>query len=239
MNQQHFKVNQFAKALIDTAWWTLHSAITDTPLHELIGAQRDAIPVGADFGVMDSIDDLLSSIENAANENFPRVKLKFRPGWDLPMIRAVREAFPELPFHIDCNSGYRLSDLALFQELDEYNLVMFEQPLNHDDVVDHASLQAAVMTPVCLDESISSLQMAKQAIALGSCKYVNIKPGRVGGLVRQSPFTTYVQSMASRAGSAECLRVQLAARYAPHSQRSQTSPMPLTSSRVVDTTQQI
>ena len=179
---QHFKGNQFARALIDTAWWTLHSAMTDTPLHELIGSQRDAIPVGADFGVMDSIDDLLASIESAANENFPRVKLKFRPGWDLPMIRAVRKAFPELPFHIDCNSGYRLSDLDLFQELDQYNLVMFEQPLNHDDVVDHASLQAAVATPVCLDESISSLQMAKQPIALGSCKYVNIKPGRVGGL---------------------------------------------------------
>lgn len=179
---QHFKGNQFARALIDTAWWTLRSAVTETPLHSLFGAQRDLIPVGADFGVMDSIDDLLRSIEGAADENFQRVKLKFRPGWDLPMIRAVREAFPELPFHIDCNSGYRITDLELFQELDQYNLVMFEQPLNHDDLVDHAALQASVETPVCLDESISSLQMAKQAIALGSCQYVNIKPGRVGGL---------------------------------------------------------
>lgn len=179
---QHFKGNQFAHALIDTAWWTLKSAATGTPLHRLIGSDRDAIPVGADFGVMDSIDDLLSAVESAADENFPRVKLKFRPGWDTPMIQSVRERFPELPVHIDCNSGYRISDLEIFQNLDQYNLEMFEQPLNHDDVVDHATLQSAVSTPICLDESISSLQMAKQALALGSCKYVNIKPGRVGGL---------------------------------------------------------
>jgi O-succinylbenzoate synthase len=110
------------------------------------------------------------------------VKLKFRPGWDLEMLHAVRQQHPREAFHIDCNSGYRLSDLELFRQIDEFHLAMIEQPLSHDDLVDHARLQAEIQTPVCLDESIADARHARQAIALKSCRYVNIKPGRVGGL---------------------------------------------------------
>jgi O-succinylbenzoate synthase len=131
---------------------------------------------------MDSVDDLLRAIAKAVEEGFPRVKLKFRPGWDLPMLRAVRREFPDHVFHIDCNSGYRLTDLDLFRQIDEFNLAMIEQPLAHDDLNDHAKLQQAIRTPVCLDESITSLDRARQALELGSCRYVNVKPGRVGGL---------------------------------------------------------
>lgn len=177
-----FKGNSFAKAVLDTAWWNLHSRIANQPLHRLLGATRDLVPVGADFGVMDSVGELISSIGQAVEDRFPRVKLKFRPGWDLPMLREVRKHFAEQVFHIDCNSGYRLSDLELFQAVDELNLAMIEQPLRHDDVVDHAELQRQIRTPVCLDETISHPDHAALALRLKSCRYVNIKPGRIGGL---------------------------------------------------------
>jgi O-succinylbenzoate synthase len=177
-----FKGNPFAKAVLDTAWWSLKSRVSGTPLHRLLGANRDIVAVGADFGVLDSIEELLEVVDRAVDEGYPRVKLKFRPGWDLPMLRAVRDRHPEQPIHIDCNSGYRLGDLELFRAIDRLQLEMIEQPLRHDDVLDHAQLQSAIETPVCLDESIVSVESARQAIQVGACKYVNVKPGRVGGL---------------------------------------------------------
>lgn len=177
-----YKGNSFAKAALDNAWWSLHSRISGVPLHIALGATRDEVPVGADFGVMDHLDDLIDAVGEAVAENFPRIKLKFRPGWDIPMLQAIRSAFPEDTFHIDCNSGYRLSDLPLFQEIDEFNLAMIEQPLQHDDLTDHVRLQEQIKTPVCLDESITHPYRAQQAVQLKSCQYVNVKPGRVGGL---------------------------------------------------------
>jgi O-succinylbenzoate synthase len=177
-----FKGNPFAKAVFDTAWWNLESQRTGKTVAQLLGGTREAFPVGADFGVMDSIDDLVKAVDGAIAKKFRRIKLKFRPGWDLPMLRAVRQAFPKATIHIDCTSGYRLDDLELFQQIDELNLAMIEQPLRHDDLVDHATLQRAIRTPVCLDESITGLPHTQQALALNSCRYVNIKPGRVGGL---------------------------------------------------------
>ena len=177
-----YKGNPFAKAVLDTAWWSLASKISGKPLHTLLGADRNEIPVGADFGVMDSIDDLLTGVGQAIDDGFPRIKLKFRPGWDIPILEAVRRQHPDDVFHIDCNSGYRLSDMKMFQDIDRFNLAMIEQPLQHDDVNDHAILQSQIETPVCLDESITHPRQAEQAMELMSCRYVNIKPGRVGGL---------------------------------------------------------
>jgi o-succinylbenzoate synthase len=176
------KGNPFAKAALDTAWWVLEAERQQRPLHHLLGATRSRIPVGADFGVLDTIDELLPQIATALEQGYPRIKLKFRPGWDLPMLAAVRREFPRATIHIDCNAGYRLEDLDLFQRVDEFELAMIEQPLQSDDLIDHARLQEAITTPVCLDESISSFDRARQAISLGSCRSVNIKPGRVGGL---------------------------------------------------------
>ena len=177
-----YKGNPFAKAALDTAWWVLRANRDGQPLHRLLGATRDEIEVGADFGVMDSIDELLEQIEPAVASRFARIKLKFRPGWDLPMLAAVRKRFPDTTFHIDCNSGYRLDDLELLSEIDRFDLAMVEQPLQHDDLIDHATLQRALNTPICLDESMTSPRRAEQAIQLQSCRYVNVKPGRVGGL---------------------------------------------------------
>ena len=177
-----FKGNPFAKAAVETPWWMLQAHIQGKPLHQLLGGSNKEIEVGADFGIADSIDELLGSIQDAVDAGFKRVKLKVRPGWDIDMLREVRKSFPDFTFHIDCNSGYTLADLPLFREIDKLGLAMIEQPLFHTDVYEHAKLQAELETPVCLDESCNSVRAAREAIDIGACRYMNIKPGRIGGL---------------------------------------------------------
>lgn len=214
-----YKGNPFAKAALDNAWWSLCSRDRNQPLHVILGATRSQVSIGADFGVTDSIDELLNNIGAAVSRGFPRIKLKFRPGWDLPMIEAVRHAFPQPTIHIDCNSGYRIEDLDLFCQLDQFELAMIEQPLAHDDLLDHAKLQKQIKTPVCLDESIKHIRTARQAIELGSCRYINIKPGRVGGLTNavaihdachQAGIPCWVGGMLeSSTGSAHCIALAM------------------------------
>jgi len=176
------KGNYFAKAALDLAWWDLYAKQQNKPLWQVIGGKSDCIEVGADFGVMETIDLLLETIQGAVDQGFKRIKLKYRPGWELDMIRRVREAFPDTVFHVDCNSAYRLGDSAMLTALDQFNLAMIEQPLAHDDLVDHAALQRQLLTPICLDESITSVDKARQAIELRACGWINLKPGRVGGI---------------------------------------------------------
>lgn len=178
------KGNQFAKAAFDLAWWDLHAKLSDKPLWKLLGGESPTIDVGADFGIMESIDLLIKTIENAVRQGYKRVKLKCRPGWDLNMVDAVREVFPDTTIHIDCNSAYTLKNMDMFKQLDSYNLAMIEQPLSHDDLLDHAALQAEIKTPVCLDESITSPDKARKAIQINACRWINIKPGRVGGITQ-------------------------------------------------------
>ena len=179
---QVFKGNGFAKAAIELCWWTLESTMTDTPLHRLLGGQTREVAAGADFGIQDSIDMLLGNIQQAVDAGFPRIKLKVSRGWDLDMLRAVRGTFPDTTFHIDCNSGYTLDDLPFFRAIDGLGLAFIEQPLHYADVLDHAELARQIETPICLDETIVSVKAAEQALQVGACKYINIKPGRVGGL---------------------------------------------------------
>ncbi len=177
-----FKGNHFAKAALDTAWWDMHAHALKKPLYQVLGGKRSTVEAGADFGMRDSVDELVELVGEAVRSRTPRTKLKFAPGWDVPIIERVRREFPNAVIHIDCNSGYTLKDLAMFQKLDAFNLAMFEQPLTFDDLVDHAELQRNVKTPVCLDESINSVERMRSAITLKSCRWVNIKPGRCGGL---------------------------------------------------------
>ena len=118
----------------------------------------------------------------ALEQGYKRVKLKYRPGWELNMIEPVRAAYPEAVFHVDCNSAYTLDQADMLSSLDDYALAMIEQPLMHDDLVDHATLQKRLATPICLDESITSAYKARQAARIGACGWINVKPGRVGGL---------------------------------------------------------
>ena len=182
LNLQHFKGNSFAKAGLEVAWWVLYAKMVGKPLHMLLGGKSEPVDVGADFGVQDSIPILLEKIQGAIDEGYPRVKLKFRRGWDVNMLKAVRDQFPSHVFHIDCNSGFSLHDLDLFKKVDRFELAMIEQPLHYSDILDHAKLQKQIETPICLDESVVSPKTAEQAIELGSCRFMNIKMGRIGGL---------------------------------------------------------
>ena len=176
------KGNRFAKAAFDLAWWDLHAKLSGEPLWRLLGGRSNVVTAGADFGVMDTFDEILAKVRGAVADRYRRVKLKCRPGWDLDMVKAVRAEFPDLTIHIDCNSAYTLDDYELFEEMDSFNLAMIEQPLANDDIIDHAALAAHISTPVCLDESIDSPENARKAVAIGACRWINIKPGRSGGL---------------------------------------------------------
>ena len=187
------KDNYFAKAAIDSAWWDLYAKKEKKPLWKVLGGTRNVVDVGADFGIMESIGGLLGEIEKAVSAGFKRVKLKYRPGWEQEMLKAVRKAFPDIVCHVDCNSAYTLDDMEMFKELDDYNLAMIEQPLMHDDLIDHATLQKNISTPICLDESITSEAKARKAIEIGACKWINIKYHRVGGITNALAIIKYAE----------------------------------------------
>jgi len=180
----HFKGNSFAKAALESAWWNLESQRSGTPLWRLLGGRDRRISVGADFQAFDDTGELLDSIARAVERGYPRVKLKVEPGREVKTVAAVRDAFPDLTIHIDCNSGYAFpDDSGVFRELDRFGLAMLEQPLRFDDFVGHAQLQQIVETPICLDESITSPAFFELALQMEACRIVNIKPARVGGLL--------------------------------------------------------
>ncbi|HKW93298.1 MAG TPA: o-succinylbenzoate synthase [Methylomirabilota bacterium] len=178
------KGNQFARAALDITWWVLDAKRRGLPLHRALGGTADRVSVGADFGIQDSLDALMAKIQGAIDAGFPRIKLKYRPGWDLFMVEAARSTFKDFTFHIDCNAAYSPADTDMFRALDRFNLAMIEQPLADDgmSLLNHADLQRQIGTPVCLDESGHSLAHIRAAIRLGSCRVVNVKMARVGGL---------------------------------------------------------
>jgi O-succinylbenzoate synthase len=174
--------NSFAKAALDTAWWDLQARQQAKPLHDLLGKSRDAIEIGASFDKMDSIDAFLAALHEAVDAGYSRIELKFRPGWDVPMVNHVRHELPVTRLHIDAEGALGLQHMEMLYRLDDFCLAMVEQPFAPDDLVAHAMAQESVRTPICLDESITSPQVAEIALDLKSGKYLNVKPGRVGGL---------------------------------------------------------
>jgi O-succinylbenzoate synthase len=177
-----FKGNQFAKAGLDNAWWDLAAKLKGEPLWRMIGGAGPDAVVGADISVMEDLDSLVAAVGKAQSDGFTRTKLKFRRGWGLEMVARVREAYPDAVIHVDCNSAFTLADIAMFRELDRFGLAMIEQPLAYDDLIDHARLQSELKTPICLDESITSLDRVRKAIDIDAGRWINIKAGRVGGL---------------------------------------------------------
>ena len=177
------KGNGMAKAALEMAWWDLYGQATGRSLRALLGGERDRVPVGVAVGIQPSLETLLETVAGYRAQGYARVKIKVKPGRLQEPVRALRAAFGStLPLQVDANSAFTLADAPLFQELDDAGLLLIEQPLADDDLVEHAALQAQVRTPICLDESIGSLAAAQVALALGSCRVINIKPGRVGGL---------------------------------------------------------
>jgi len=173
--------HRMAKAAIENACWDLEAKLLNRPLWKHLGGTRPEISSGVSIGIQNTPEALLEKIETELAAGYQRIKIKIKPGWDLKIIAQVRDKFPEIRLMADANSAYTLADAALFKELDQYNLMMVEQPLAHDDIFDHAELQRQIKTPVCLDESIHSSEDAKHAIQLGAGRIINLKLGRVGG----------------------------------------------------------
>lgn len=173
--------HHMAKAAVEMACWDLAARQQGVPLSRLLGGTRDAIPSGVSIGIQDSADQLMGKIEQELAAGYRRIKVKIKPGWDVAIVEAIRARFGPIPLMVDANAAYTLGDAAHLAALDRFGLMMMEQPLEYDDIRDHAELQRRIATPVCLDESIHSVRAAEEAIALGACRIINIKPGRVGG----------------------------------------------------------
>ncbi|MFO7448138.1 MAG: o-succinylbenzoate synthase [Ignavibacteriaceae bacterium] len=174
--------NNFAKAGLEFAVWDLLAKKNNKSLSEMLGGVQKEIAVGVSIGIQNSIKELIKTVEGYLQEGYKRIKIKIKPGWDIEPVKALRENFPEILLQVDANSAYSLSDTDHLKKLDEFNLLLIEQPLAHNDIIDHSRLQQKIKTPVCLDESITSPDYAGWAIEMDACRVINIKPARVGGL---------------------------------------------------------
>lgn len=184
--------HNMAKAAVEMAAWDLYARQRGVPLAALLradsevdagGAPRDRIASGVSIGIQDSVDQLLEKVDRELRAGYRRIKIKIKPGWDLRVVDAVRARFGAIPLMVDANAAYTMAPALVeqLQQLDRHDLMMIEQPLDYDDIIDHAALQRRLQTPICLDESIKTVTAAREAIAAGACRIINIKPGRVGG----------------------------------------------------------
>ncbi|MDW8131332.1 MAG: o-succinylbenzoate synthase [Bryobacterales bacterium] len=174
--------HRMARGGLEAALWDLEARLKGLPLYRHIGGgAHTRIPCGVSIGIQETVSALLERIERELEAGYQRIKIKIKPGWDVDVVREVRRRFPQIRLMVDANSAYTLADADHLRKLDEFYLMMIEQPLAHDDIVDHAELQRRLETSICLDESIRSARHAEQAIRLGACRIINIKLGRVGG----------------------------------------------------------
>ncbi|MBT2705620.1 o-succinylbenzoate synthase [Chryseobacterium sp. ISL-80] len=185
--------NHMAKSALETALWDLQAKKEGIPLSRLIGGTMSEIPAGVVVG-NPNLSEVVKQIDSYLEQGFKRVKIKISPETDYELISGIRERFPDLPLMADANSAYSLKDTDRLKALDEFGLLMIEQPLGFDDIVDHAKLQNQIKTPICLDESIVTFDDARKAVELGSCGVINIKIGRVGGLGKARRIHDYCHS---------------------------------------------
>jgi O-succinylbenzoate synthase len=182
MLEERIRGHAMAKAAVEMGTWALTAEMRQVSLSKLLGGTREKIPVGISIGIQKSADELVARVQQCVKQGYRKIKIKIKPGKDIEYVRAVREAVgPGVPLMVDANNAYTLDDLPRLKELDEFGLMMIEQPLAWDDLIRHARLQKELTTPICLDESIASVDRAEDMITLGSGRIINIKPGRVGG----------------------------------------------------------
>jgi len=178
----HIRGHNMARGGLEAAFWDLQARINKEPLWKTVGGgARNEIACGVSIGIQDSVEQLLEKIATELAVGYQRIKVKIKAGWDIEVIRRVRERFPDIKLMADANSAYTLRETDHLKQLDEFYLMMIEQPLAHDDIIDHAVLQAKLRSPICLDECIRTSHHAEQAIRLQACRIINIKLGRVGG----------------------------------------------------------
>jgi o-succinylbenzoate synthase len=176
--------HNMAKAAVETAMWDAEAKLKNIPLWKLIGGEREEIACGVSIGIKESLDELSAAVKKELAAGYQRIKIKIKPGQDLAPVQRLRTDFPQIKLMVDANSAYRAEDLPLLKQLDAYFLMMVEQPLGWDDLFGHVQIQKNLQTPICLDECIHTYEQAEAAIALGACKIINIKLGRVGGLLQ-------------------------------------------------------
>jgi O-succinylbenzoate synthase len=181
---EHVRGHNMAKATVETAVWDAEAKLKNIPLWKLLGGERQEIPCGVSIGIKDSLDELVAAVQKELAAGYQRIKIKIKPGKDLPQVQRLRQEFPRIKLMVDANSAYRKDDWPLLKQLDAFYLMMIEQPLGWDDLFGHVEVQKNLQTPICLDECIHDYEQAKAAIALGACKIINIKLGRVGGLLQ-------------------------------------------------------
>lgn len=186
---ERLRGHPMARAGLEAAVWDFLAKAEGLPLADYLTKgqnysqpRRDRVIVGVSIGIQSSIDDTVKNVADYIQQGYQRIKLKIEPGWDVEVARAIRREFPDIPLMLDANSAYTLKDADHLKQLDEFNLLMIEQPLAYDDIYEHARLQSQLATPICLDESIHTLKHAEWAYELDACRIINIKPGRVGGL---------------------------------------------------------
>lgn len=187
--------NNMAKAAVEGAVWDLYAKRNNLSLAHALGGEKQDIDVGISIGLQENLPVLITKVQGYLDEGYKRIKVKIKPGEDIELIRGLRAAFPDVPLMADANSAYTLADIDVLKQLDEFSLLMIEQPLGHDDIVDHSVLQQELKTPICLDESIHSLADVRKAIALGSTKVINVKIGRVGGLSEAKRIHDYCMAL--------------------------------------------
>jgi O-succinylbenzoate synthase len=191
---RHVRGHGMAKATIENGLLNLIALQKGVPLHELMGRPAKKIMSGISIGLKGSQAELLAAVEHAVAKKYGRVKMKVKKGQDVEWVRAVRDRFPDLPLMVDANGDYTLADAALLRKLDAFGLMMIEQPLSHSDIYEHSILQKDLKTAICLDESIHGFGDAATAIALNACRVINIKQGRVGGLMESMRIAAYCAS---------------------------------------------
>jgi O-succinylbenzoate synthase len=177
--------HHMAKAAIEMAMWDLFARQQSRSLADVLGgtaaAMANGISSGVSIGIQESLDELVARVDTELEAGYRRIKIKIKPGWDLEPVRRLRERFGPVPLMVDANAAYALNDAPHLARLDPFDLMMIEQPLEYDDLRDHSRLQANLRTPICLDESLETPRLAEEALELGACRIINIKPGRVGG----------------------------------------------------------
>ncbi|MGW1018754.1 o-succinylbenzoate synthase [Streptomyces niveus] len=176
------KGHRMAKAALETAVLDAELRSYGMSFAAGLGAVADRVPSGVSVGIMDSVPEVADAVAGYLAQGYRRIKLKIEPGWDLAPVRAVRERFgDDILLQVDANAAYTRADVRHLAQLDAFDLLLIEQPLDEEDLLGHAALARSLRTPICLDESVVSARSAADAIALGACHIVNVKPGRVGG----------------------------------------------------------
>jgi O-succinylbenzoate synthase len=186
--------HNMAKAAVEMAAWDLFAKQRGEPLSRVLGGARDRIASGVSIGIQRSLDELAGKVERELAAGYRRIKIKIKPGWDVAAVETVRARFGGIPLMVDANAAYTVADADHLATLDRFDLMMIEQPLDYDDIAEHAALQRKLHTPICLDESIKTVGIAREAIDAGACRIINIKPGRVGGFAESIRLHDLCQS---------------------------------------------